>query len=59
MLQNLDPHDRVEIERFRSDERWEARRLAILTRAAENRVALHDDDIAILGDLEANEDAIN
>lgn len=59
MLQNLAPHERLEIERFRSDERWEATRLATLTLSAENRVALHDADIAILGDLEANEDAIN
>jgi hypothetical protein len=57
--QGLGPHERVEMERFRSDERWEASRLAILTRAAENRAAQHNADIAILGDLEANEDAIN
>jgi hypothetical protein len=59
MLQNLAPHERLEIERFRSDERWEATRLAILTRAAENRAAQHDAGVAVLGDLEANEDAIN
>lgn len=59
ILQNLAPHERLEIERFRSDERWEATRLAILTRAAENRAAQHDAGVAVLGDLEANEDAIN
>jgi len=59
MFQDLNPHERLEIERFRSDERWEATRLAILTRAAENRAVPRDADIAILGDLEANEDAIN
>ncbi|MEN9919335.1 MAG: hypothetical protein RL662_1771 [Bacteroidota bacterium] len=59
MFQDLNPYERLEIERFRSDERWEATRLAILTRAAENRAAQRDADIAILGDLEANEDAIN